>query len=183
MTAEQSPVDWTPIIRPVEEGDLEALPALENSAGTLFREVPELAWLADGDDLSVSRYRELAADGASWVAVDAADRPIAFLCGSIEPDALHIWEFGVRRDLQRRGVGRLLIGRAIEAAVSSGLSAITLTTFRDVPWNAPLYQKLGFEILEGAAIGERLLALLKDEIRRGLPIKLRCAMRLGLVAS
>jgi hypothetical protein len=26
-----------------------------------------------------------------------------------------------------------------------GLTSLTLTTFRDVPWNAPFYAKLGFE--------------------------------------
>lgn len=174
------PADRALTVRPAEERDLEALPALENSAGMLFREIPALAWLADGEDLSISRYRELLADGASWVAVDAEDRPIGFLCASIETDALHIWEVGVRRDLQRLGVGRGLIVRAIQAARRNALPAVTLTTFRDVPWNAPFYAKLGFETLAGAEVGDRLEALLIAEVDRGLLLESRCAMRLKL---
>jgi GNAT superfamily N-acetyltransferase len=181
MTAGQtSPADGSFTVRPAEERDLEALPTLENSAGMLFREIAALAWLADGEDLAISRYRELLTDGASWVAVDAEDRPIGFLCASVESDALHIWEVGVRRDLQRLGIGRGLIMRAIEAAHRNGLPAVTLTTFRDVPWNAPFYTKLGFETLAGTAVGDRLKALLNAEVDRGLPLELRCAMRLKL---
>ena len=97
-------VIWS--IRAAEARDAEALPTLENSAGTLFRSFPSLEWLADSEDLPVERYRELIAQGANWVAVDPDERPIAFLCGSVEEDELHIWELGVRRDLQRFGIGR-----------------------------------------------------------------------------
>ncbi|WP_373691614.1 hypothetical protein [Hyalangium versicolor] len=67
-----------------------------------------------------------------------------------------------------------------EAAAYSrreGLAALTLTTFRGVPWNEPFYARLGFETLEGAAIGERLSAILRDEVLKGLPGERRCAMR------
>lgn len=181
MTAERKPSAlWPPMIRPAEERDLQALPALENSAGMLFTEIPELAWLADGEDLSVSRYRELVAQGYSWVAVDPGHHAIAFLCATVEEDELHIWEVGVRRDMQRRGIGRQLIGQALRSALHNGLCSITLTTFRDVPWNAPFYSNLGFEMLEGAAMGDRLRTLLEAEVERGLPLKSRCAMRLRL---
>jgi GNAT superfamily N-acetyltransferase len=176
----KSQADWALIVRPAEERDLDALQALENSAGMLFREIPTLAWLADGEDLPISRYRELLADGASWVAVDEGDRPIGFLCASIETDALHIWEVGVRRDWQRQGIGRSLIVRAIHAARRSDLPAVTLTTFRDVPWNAPFYANLGFETLAGTQVGNRLKALLSAEVDCGLPLESRCAMRLKL---
>lgn len=167
-------------IRLAEARDAEAMTSLENSAGALFREIPALAWLADGEDLPAERYRDLIAGGASWVIAGADDRPVAFLSASREADALHIWEIGVRRDLQRRGLGRRLCMHAIETARQWGFVAITLTTFRDVPWNAPFYTRLGFETLEGSAMDARLAALLETEAERGLSIHLRCAMRLGL---
>lgn len=167
-------------IRLAEARDADAMPSLENSAGTLFREIPALAWLADGADLPAERYRDLIAEGASWVIADSDDRPVAFLSASREADALHIWEIGVRRDLQRRGLGRRLCVHAIETARHWGLAAITLTTFRDVPWNAPFYARLGFKTLEGSAMDARLAALLETEAEHGLPTHLRCAMRLGL---
>lgn len=171
-------VIWS--IRAAEARDAEALPTLENSAGTLFRSFPSLEWLADSEDLPVERYRELIAQGANWVAVDPDERPIAFLCGSVEEDELHIWELGVRRDLQRFGIGRSLLLAAIHEARWRSLAAVTLTTFRDVPWNAPFYARLGFEQLAGEAIGNRLERVLRADAERGLPIHDRCAMRLRL---
>jgi GNAT superfamily N-acetyltransferase len=167
-------------IRRAEAEDADALPALENSAGTVFRDIPALAWLADGEDLPVERYREFIAGGASWVAVDMNDKPIAFLSGSIEGDALHIWELGVRRDLQRLGIGRALLHAAIREARCRDLVSVTLTTFREVPWNAPFYERLGFERLVGEAIGDRLKRVLRADAERGLPVDARCAMRLWL---
>lgn len=167
-------------IRRAEARDANAMPALENSAGTLFRELPALAWLADGEDLPVERYRELIASGASWVAVDTGDKPVAFLAGSIEADALHIWELGVRRDLQRLGIGRALLRAAIEEARARSLTGVTLATFREVAWNAPFYERLGFKTLAGDAIDARLQRVLKADAERGLPPGARCAMRFEL---
>jgi predicted GNAT family acetyltransferase len=50
-------------------------------------------------------------------------------------------------DWQGKGVGRQLIACAVEHARKLGLTSLTLTTFRDVPWNAPFYARLGFEIV------------------------------------
>ncbi|TGS57679.1 GNAT family N-acetyltransferase, partial [Mesorhizobium sp. M3A.F.Ca.ET.201.01.1.1] len=94
--------------------------------------------------------------------------------------ALHIWELDVRLDRQGSGIGRALIERAIEDAKRRGLSTVTLTTFRDVAWNAPFYRKFGFRVLEGAEIDERLASLLGDEVEHGMPSDQRCAMRLDL---
>jgi GNAT superfamily N-acetyltransferase len=167
-------------IRPARSEDAEALPEIEQSAGLAFRTVPELAWLADGDNVSPERHRELIAGGACWIATDDRDRPTGFLSAGIEGDALHIWELDVRLERQGSGIGRALLEHAIEQAGRHGLAAITLTTFRDVAWNAPFYCKFGFRILEGAEIGERLAGLLGDEAAHGMPPERRCAMRLVL---
>jgi hypothetical protein len=54
---------------------------------------------------------------------------------------------------------------------------VTLCTFRDVPWNAPFYQRLGFRPLASdeltPALGERM----RREAEAGLPLDLRVAMR------
>ncbi|WFP75292.1 GNAT family N-acetyltransferase [Mesorhizobium sp. WSM4906] len=167
-------------IRPARAGDAEALPDIEQSAGLAFRAVPDLAWLADGDNVSAGRHRALIAEGACWVAADDQDRPVGFLSAGVEGDALHIWELDVRLDRQGSGIGSALLERAIENARRRGLAAVTLTTFRDVAWNAPFYQKFGFRILDSAAIDERLADLISGEAEHGMPAERRCAMRLDL---
>ena len=167
-------------IRPARTEDAEALPQIEQSAGLAFRAIAELAWLADGDNVSAERHRELIADGACWIATDDQDRPIGFLSAGIEGDTLHVWELDVRLDRQGSGIGRALLERTIADASRRGLAAMTLTTFRAVAWNAPFYRKLGFRVLEGAEIDERLASLLGDEAEHGMALDQRCAMRLDL---
>jgi GNAT superfamily N-acetyltransferase len=167
-------------IRITNDDDAETLPDIEQSAGLAFREVQELAWIADDENQTVERHRQLIAKGACWVAVDRRDRPIAFLSAEIADDALHIWELDVRRDRQGSGIGRALLETAIEDARRRGLVALTLTTFRDVAWNAPFYRKLGFQVLDDAQAGERLADLLRQEAEHGMPAGRRCAMRLVL---
>lgn len=167
-------------IRLACEGDAVALPAIERSAGELFRAIADLAWVADDDDQSVERHRDLIGKGACRVAVDGSDRPVAFLSAEILGDELHIWEFAVRRDRQGRGIGRALLEEAVADARARGLAALTLTTFRDVAWNQPFYARLGFRTLDAADIGERLGNVLRREAEHGLPEARRCAMRLSL---
>nr|WP_207803139.1 GNAT family N-acetyltransferase [Rhodopseudomonas palustris] len=92
-------------------------------------------------------------------------------------DALHIWQMAVHRDQQRRGIGRKLIEAAQRFAADHGSTALTLTTFRDVPWNEPYYQRLGFVTLGEDDLDSRLKAVLDAEARAGLPRARRCAMR------
>ncbi len=42
----------------------------------------------------------------------------------------------------------MLLERVIESARQMGYPAVTLTTFREVPWNAPFYTRLGFAMLD-----------------------------------
>jgi GNAT superfamily N-acetyltransferase len=44
----------------------------------------------------------------------------------------------------RQGLGRVLLDHACEWARGNGLKAVTLTTFANIPWNAPNYERCGF---------------------------------------
>ena len=58
------------------------------------------------------------------------------------------------------------------------MRAVTLTTFRDVPWNAPLYRHLGFVDLDDASLGPELRAIVAAEAAHGLDPSIRICMRL-----
>ncbi|RUU15721.1 GNAT family N-acetyltransferase [Mesorhizobium sp. M7A.F.Ca.AU.002.06.1.1] len=160
--------------------DADALPDIEQSEGDAYREVAELAWIADDENQTVERHRELIAKGTCWVAVEQDGRTVAFLSAEIQDDTLHIWELAARLDRQRSGIGRALLEKAITDARERRLVAITLTTFRDVIWNAPFYPKLGFQVLGETHAGDRLRQILRREIEHGMPASRRCAMRLIL---
>jgi hypothetical protein len=54
---------------------------------------------------------------------------------------------------------------------------VTLTTFRDVPWNAPYYQRLGFEVIQPTEWGPQLTDLVRVEQSRIPGHHPRVAMR------
>lgn len=156
------------------------MPGIEQSAGERFRTLPDLAWLADGSNLEEARYRELVEGGWCWVAEDGEGRPCAFLAAEATGEELHVCELGVVLACHGLGIGRALVETAIAAASRCGMAAITLTTFIDVAWNAPFYERLGFQRLAPHDLGPRLQALLRHEVEAGLPRDRRCAMRLAL---
>ena len=167
-------------VRAARWDDVAALPALEQSAGELFRTLPDLAHIADGENHSEERYRAFVASGWSRVAVDEHGELCGFLCAEPFGPELHLWEVGVRLDRQGRGIGRRLLGLTIEAARHRHLASITLTTFHGVAWNAPFYERIGFRRLAPENAGARLRGLLDREAESGLPRDQRCAMRLTL---
>ena len=54
---------------------------------------------------------------------------------------------------------------------------VTLTTFRDVPWNRPWYQRMGYVVLAEDDLGPGLHARRRQEDADGLPAELRVCMR------
>ncbi|MGQ9425205.1 GNAT family N-acetyltransferase [Gilvimarinus sp. F26214L] len=168
------------IVRKAAAADASLLPDIERSAGKAFLTIPDLAWIAEDDVQPLDRHLELIAGGNSWVAVDEGDAPIGFLSAERIGDRLHIWELAVLHECQGRGIGRALLGEAVESARSQGCLAVTLTTFRDLRWNQPFYESVGFRMLGGGEIPADLQAILDREIANGLPGEKRCAMRLPL---
>jgi GNAT superfamily N-acetyltransferase len=170
----------TVAIRRSRVADAPYLPAIERSAGNLYRTIPELAWIADGDDMSVERHLEFIAAGTSWLAETDSELRAGFLSAEVAVDTLHIWELAVSLGYQRQGIGRALMERATRFARLQGLSSITLTTFRSVAWNEPIYTKMGFVTLKSDEVDPRLASILEREISGGFPRERRCAMRMAL---
>ena len=60
------------------------------------------------------------------------------------------------------------------------MPAVTLTTFRDVPWNAPYYERLGFRSLSETELTPELAEVRAREAEPGLDPETRVCMRLDL---
>ena len=82
-------------------------------------------------------------DSAVLVLV-AGEPPVGFACVELVDGGPHIRQLSVHPDHARQGVGRSLVEAASAWADGEGFAAITLTTYRDVPWNGPFYETLGF---------------------------------------
>lgn len=159
------------------------LPDIERSAAAAFVADPELAWLADQDPIAVTRHLELLDRGLCLVLANGQDRPQGFIVAERFDDALHIWELSVVRERQGRGLGRALLGNLEQAARAERAPNLTLTTFRDLPWNGPFYARCGFQEVSPDRAGGRLSGVLADDLRHGLPAARRCAMIKQLTAS
>ncbi|QFT78892.1 GNAT family N-acetyltransferase [Erythrobacter sp. THAF29] len=165
--------DWKLRLARLEDAD--AMPAIERAASALFKTDPELADLDPDDVWEADELRRLIRKGHCLVAL--VDGEMAgFLASEPFRRELHIWEMDVAPQYQRHGIGAgLLRGCQIDAR-NSGFKALTLTTFRDLPWNAPFYARLGFEEVTALDAHPRLTGELANEIDNGLPAERRCAM-------
>ena len=164
-------------IRPTTLNDIAALPAIERAAAGRFRDFPALAWLADGEVISAEQHLDYAERGLSWLAL-ANDRPVGFILTEAHPSSLFIVELSVDLAWQGKGIGRQLIACVADHARNRGMTALTLTTFRNVPWNAPFYARLGFDYV--TELTPELRQKREDETAHGLAFDSRCAMRLPL---
>ena len=132
-------------IRPPSIDELPALRAIERLAGERFREMG-LPEVADDEPPPLDVLARYAGDGRCWVAVDDAAGPIGYVVVDSVDGNAHVEQVSVHPAHQGAGVGRALIERVSAWAGESGMPAVTLTTFSDVPWNAPLYRHLGFRV-------------------------------------
>jgi GNAT superfamily N-acetyltransferase len=162
-------------IRPGRTEDLAALGPIEDSGAETFTAYGQP--LADGSPPPPpDHWARLLEHGVLWVADDPSDGPIGFLAAELTEDGLYIAEVDVLMQRQKQGHGRRLMQAAIDWARGRRLPAVTLTTFRSIPWNAPFYASMGFVELEAPT--SHLAATLANEFANGFED--RCAMRLEL---
>lgn len=145
-------------IRPAAPADLPALAEIEERASTVFRvaghELPA--------DLPVTDYTQAPAVAIFVVGVP----PVAFARVDEVDGAAHLEELDVLPGHMRHGVGGALVEHVCAWAAERGYRAVTLCTFRDVPWNGPFYARHGFREVTDPTPG--LVALREKEAAIGL---------------
>jgi GNAT superfamily N-acetyltransferase len=166
-------------IRPAVPADFPALQDIERSAGQAFRAIgmPEIADDAPFTVEELTRYQQA---GRAWVTAGADDSPVAYLVADPVDGNLHIEQVSVHAAWAHRGLGRALIEHAASVARSAGQPALTLTTFTEVPWNAPYYQRLGFRPLLESEVTPGLREIRQHEAAIGLDRWPRLSMRRDL---
>jgi len=163
-------------IRPATADDGEAIRHIERLAGQRYRQVG-LDHVADDEPDPWDALAAYARDGRSWVATDTDDPgPIGYVLVDVVDGCAHVEQVTVRPDHQGSGVGRALLEQVRQWAIATGRPAITLTSFRDVPWNRPLYEHLGFRVLADDEIGPELRAVRAQEATHGLDPATRVCM-------
>jgi GNAT superfamily N-acetyltransferase len=160
------PVPPAPVsIRATHASEPPALQAIETAAGRQFIDVG-LAEVAGHPPQSLGDHERYRLAGRSWVAVDDHDRPVAFLLAGLIDGNAHVEEVSVHPAHARRRIGAALLDHLAAWAGAGGLPAVTLTTFAEVPWNAPYYERCGFVRLDDRGLPPGLAAIRRTELTR-----------------
>ena len=149
----ERPVD----IRVAGPADLAEIPTIDERAEAIFR--------VAGYALPARAFDDAALDCARLVLV-VDDPPAGFVWVDELDDEAHLRELSVLPRAMRRGHGSRLLEAACRWASEQGYPAMTLTTFVDVPWNAPFYAARGFVTVD--APGPELQAVRERERLAGL---------------
>lgn len=165
-------------IRLARADEIEQLPAIERAAAQLFRGLDVGSFSLD-DVHSIETHAAAQRLGRLWVALHG-DTPVGFAIASEVGGGPHLLELDVLPAHGQRGLGARLVAAVVEWARATGAPSLTLSTFRDIAWNAPFYAKLGFRALDESELAEPYRALLEREVAMGLPRERRVVMRLAL---
>lgn len=160
------------IIQTPTRAELPVLREIERAAGEPFRALG-MAPVADDEPPSLAQLTEFQRAGRALAAYEGG-RPVGYLLWQPVDGCTHVEQVSVHPEHARRGLGRALIDRAELAA---GPVALTLTTFAEVPWNAPYYARIGFRVLDECELGPGLRAVRTHEAELGLDRWPRVCMR------
>lgn len=141
-----------PEIREIEPGEEHLLPLIDHHAEGLFQ--PFGYWPLPG-------LEDIAAP-PPVVTLVAGRPPVGFAEISEVDGHAHLAQLAVLPEHGRKGIGRALVHAACEWAGAAGHEVITLTTFADIPFNAPWYERLGFAELRDRP-GPQLAAVIEEE--------------------
>ncbi|HEX2875418.1 MAG TPA: GNAT family N-acetyltransferase [Polyangiaceae bacterium] len=161
--------------------DLPLLGPLELRAAQRFRDSPHPDCV-DMAHFELSRLAELSRAGSVWVATDTLAGPIGFVIAEALDDDGYVHELDVEQAYGGRGVGRALLRRVAEWAKARGLRTLLLSTFNDVAWNAPFYQRLGFVLVPLSDYTPRMLAQRHSDIAAGMRAASRVMLRAPVAA-
>lgn len=162
-------------IRKPRSSDIPDLAYVERSAAEIFRTV-KLDFLVDNPTADPYSLVAMANANHLWIAADKFDQPIGFAAGEYLDGNFHLVEISVAINFQGMGVGRALMEQLVEQIRREGYKAMTLTTYRDLPWNAPWYSRMGFFEVNAQEMGKTFEDILEIEAKHGLDINNRCVM-------
>lgn len=162
-------------IRLARPEELERIRRIEEEAGSAFSGLGLVDEALDAS-FPLDALAGLIDLGQVWVGC-LGDAPVGMVIASVREGAVYIEEMDVLPEHGRRGLGTRLLARVCSWAQEEGHAAITLSTFRDVPWNGPFYRRHGFRDLSPAEWTPGMREIREREARHGLRVEVRVFMR------
>ncbi|HEX3636586.1 MAG TPA: GNAT family N-acetyltransferase [Paraburkholderia sp.] len=159
--------------------DADAIRAIEFEAGQRFVSVG-LTGIADAPPMELELVNRKIGAREIVVAVDADGTCVGFVMFEPQPARFYVQELDVLTSHAGQRIGAALIEQVAQLARAQQIMQLILSTFREVPWNAPYYRRLGFRDMEQADLDAVLIARRDAHIARGLDESKRVFMRRDL---
>jgi GNAT superfamily N-acetyltransferase len=144
-------------VRQARPADVGRLQAIQLAAGNAFRDIG-MPSVADSPPLPAESLSGYWRAGRAWVAADEYDEPVGFVVADVVDECVHIDQVSVHPAHAHQRIGAMLLDYVAAWGAGQDLHAMTLITFRGVPWNAPYYERLGFHELAEAEVSPGLAA-------------------------
>lgn len=171
----------TVAIRPAHRLEISTIQTIERASAQRF--VGFMDAIADDEPSPLELLAARQAAGGLVVA-EVQDHGTVTLAGFVMfrplQQSLYIEQIDVLPAFERRRIGAALIDAAASHARAGSLTSLTLSTFRDVPWNAPYYRRLGFVDIDDDALSPELSAVRRAHLARGLDESARVFMARSL---
>ncbi len=155
--------------------DARSLRAIEEAAGRQFLGLA-MSEIADDPPPPREAFRRETTQGRCLVVCTDDDQVAGYLVHETLAETVHVKQVSVHPDHGGNRLGAALINACDLVAADLGIPRLSLTTFRDVPWNRPYYERLGFACYpEGRSPGD-VAAILRSEMTSWLGKWPRVAM-------
>ncbi|CAB3764641.1 GNAT family N-acetyltransferase [Burkholderia puraquae] len=165
------------LIRPAVREDAAAMAAVEVAAALRFREIG-MTHIAEAEPTDTAAVLVRIDGGRAYVAVDAQGTCVGFaFYRLLDAQRLYLEELDVAPSHAGQRIGARLIEQVMARAAQDGIAEVVLSTFRDAPWNAPYYTRLGFSIVDDAALDDTLRIIRAYHVSLGLDETQRVFMR------
>jgi len=160
--------------------DAETIRAIEFEACLRFVSV-DMTGIADAPPMAREVVERKIEAREIIVAFDEQATCVGFVMFEPQPTRIYIQELDVLTSHAGRRIGAALIEEVARIARTRQLTQLVLSTYRDVPWNAPYYRRLGFRDIDTSELDAALLARRDAHIARGLDESKRVFMRRDLI--
>ena len=160
-------------LRAAMTSEIERVRQIERASASRFLGTARAA-LADDEPTDAKTLARRIAAGGLLVA-EAGGEALAFVMFREVEGCGYIEQVDVLPSHARRGIGARLIEAVAELGCARGWPALTLSTFKDVPFNAPYYRRLGFVDVEKLTPG--MAQIRAEHEARGLDESARVFMR------
>lgn len=158
------------------QDEISALIQIDRAASALFEPTGLLTGNAHFEYVPADVLSEAMQHGHVFVVRDANSQPVGFTLTSYRGSGLYLDQISVHPDHGRKGIGRVLMLKVLENAEDRHLPDVSLSTFRDIPWNGPFYASMGFREISRDKL-EPYMIEIENSQRELMDVSKRCFMR------